>query len=43
LHEGLPAIGTGDGDLVIEELQPAGKKPMTGKAFLQGFKHWEIR
>ncbi len=43
LHEGLPAIGTGDGDLVIEELQLAGKKPMTGKAFLQGFKHWEIR
>jgi methionyl-tRNA formyltransferase len=43
LHEGLPAIGTGDGDLVIEELQPAGKKPMTGKAFLQGFKNWEMR
>ncbi len=43
LDQGLPAIGTGHGDLVIEELQPAGKKPMTGKAFLQGFKNWEIR
>lgn len=41
LNKGFPAIGTGDGDLVIEELQPAGKKPMTGKAFLQGFKNWE--
>jgi methionyl-tRNA formyltransferase len=38
--EGFPAIGTCEGDLVIEELQPAGKKPMNGKVFLNGFRHW---
>ncbi len=41
VRDGLPAIGTGHGDFVIEELQPAGKKPMLGKAFLQGYKYWE--
>ncbi len=34
--EGLPAIGTADGLLVFDELQPAGKKSMPGKAFLGG-------
>jgi methionyl-tRNA formyltransferase len=38
--EGYPAIGTSEGDLLIEELQPAGKKPMNGKVFLNGFRHW---
>jgi methionyl-tRNA formyltransferase len=40
IYKGLPAIGTGDGLLVLEELQPAGKKPMSGKAFLQGARNW---
>lgn len=31
-----PAIGTGDGILVLDIVQPAGKKPMPGKAFLAG-------
>lgn len=38
--DGLPAIGTGDGLLVFDELQPAGKKSMPGKAFLAGGRAW---
>jgi methionyl-tRNA formyltransferase len=37
---GLPVIGTADGLLVLEEVQPAGKKAMPGKVFLQGARHW---
>ena len=38
--EGRPAVGTGEGILVLEEVQPAGKKPMPGKAFLAGAREW---
>jgi methionyl-tRNA formyltransferase len=38
--EGLPAIGTADGLIVFDGLQPAGKKPMPGKAFLAGARDW---
>ena len=38
--DGLPALGTIDGLLVFDELQPAGKKPMPGKAFLAGARTW---
>lgn len=38
--DGLPAVGTSDGLLVLEEVQPAGKKPMPGKAFLAGARNW---
>lgn len=31
-----PAVGTGSGLLVLDEVQPAGKKPMSGQAFAQG-------
>jgi methionyl-tRNA formyltransferase len=37
---GLPAIGTGAGLLVLDEVQPAGKKSMPGKAFLAGAREW---
>jgi methionyl-tRNA formyltransferase len=37
----LPAICTGQGLLVLEALQPAGKRSMTGKDFLHGAKNWE--
>jgi methionyl-tRNA formyltransferase len=41
---GLPALLCGDGAwLVLDELQPAGKKPMTGKAFLAGARGWNTR
>jgi methionyl-tRNA formyltransferase len=39
--EGVPAIGTGAGVLVLDQIQPAGKKPMDGKSFLAGGRTWE--
>ncbi len=38
--EGRPALGCGEGILLLEEVQPAGKKPMPGKAFLAGARDW---
>ena len=38
--EGVPAVGTGAGVLVLDEIQPAGKKPMDGKSFLAGGREW---
>lgn len=40
--EGRPALGCGEGVLILEEVQPAGKKPMPGKAFLVGARNWGI-
>ena len=40
--EGHPALGTGEGILILEEVQPAGKKSMPGKAFLAGARDWSI-
>ncbi len=40
LHQGMPAIGTGEGLLVLEEIQCAGKKAMDCKAFLAGYRDW---
>jgi methionyl-tRNA formyltransferase len=34
--EGLPAVGTNQGLLVLDILQPAGRKPMPGDAFMRG-------
>ena len=39
--EGLPAVGTGEGLLVLDEVQPAGKRPMAGDVFLHGARGWE--
>lgn len=35
-HAGYPAIGTADGLLVLELVQPAGRKTMGGDSFLRG-------
>lgn len=35
-----PAIGARGGLLVLDEVQPAGKKTMSGKSFLAGARHW---
>lgn len=35
-----PAVVCQDGALVLEEVQPAGKKAMSGKSFLLGAKNW---
>jgi len=40
IQQGLPALGTVAGWLVIDEVQPAGKKSMHGKVFLQGARAW---
>ena len=40
VHQDLPAIAASQGLLVLDEVQPAGKKPMPGKVFLQGAKNW---
>ena len=39
--EGRPAIMSADGALVLDEVQPAGKKAMPGKSFLSGARDWE--
>jgi methionyl-tRNA formyltransferase len=40
VSEGKPAFGTGAGILVLDELQPAGKRRMTGEEFLRGNRGW---
>ena len=37
---GLPAVGTSDGVLILDEVQLAGKKRMAGKSFLAGARDW---
>jgi methionyl-tRNA formyltransferase len=34
--DGLPAMTTSDGTLVLDRVQPVGKKPMAGAAFIRG-------
>jgi len=36
IHQKFPAVGTAGGLLVLDVVQPAGKKPMPGSAFLAG-------
>jgi methionyl-tRNA formyltransferase len=40
IYEGQAGIGTGNGLLILDEIQPAGKKSMTGRAFLTGARGW---
>ncbi|HVF26518.1 MAG TPA: methionyl-tRNA formyltransferase, partial [Anaerolineales bacterium] len=35
-----PAVIARDGLLILDEVQPAGKKPMSGKSFLAGAREW---
>jgi len=37
---GRPAVMSADGALVLDEIQPAGKKVMSGKSFLAGARGW---
>lgn len=37
---GFPIIGTSRGGLMLELVQPAGKKVMSGKIFLNGYRNW---
>lgn len=40
VYGGYPCVGTTKGDLVLLELQPAGKKWMDGKDFIRGARNW---
>lgn len=40
IFEGLPGVAANPGILLFEEVQPPGKKPMDGAAFLLGARHW---
>ena len=40
VYQNQPAIGAQGGLLVLEEVQPAGKKSMSGKSFLAGARNW---
>lgn len=40
IQDGFPAVFTAEGILVLEEVQPAGKKTIPGKDFLQGARNW---
>jgi methionyl-tRNA formyltransferase len=39
-YEGRPAVGSENGLLILDKVQPAGKKSMSGKAFLSGARGW---
>lgn len=38
--DGLPALATQDGLLLFEQVQPAGKRVMSGETFLNGARDW---
>ncbi len=40
--DGFPCAVTGDGIILFTEVQPAGKKVMSGKDFLLGNKDWGL-
>jgi len=43
VYKGQAAVRTGNGVLILDEVQPAGKRPMSGKAFIAGVRSWEIQ
>jgi methionyl-tRNA formyltransferase len=40
VYQGLPAFGTAQGLLVLDEVQPSGRRSMPGAAFLRGARDW---
>lgn len=40
IQEGYPAVGTSDGLLILDKVQPAGKRTMPGELFLRGARDW---
>jgi methionyl-tRNA formyltransferase len=41
IYRDQPAVGAGGGLLILDEVQPAGKKTMSGKSFLSGARNWQ--
>ena len=41
VYRGQPAVGARGGLFILDDVQPAGKKSMSGKAFLSGARNWE--
>jgi methionyl-tRNA formyltransferase len=41
VQDGLPGVATPQGTLLLEEVQPAGKRPLPGADFLRGARGWE--
>ena len=41
VYRGLPAVMTGEDALVFDEIQSAGRKVLSGKDFLSGYRNWE--
>jgi methionyl-tRNA formyltransferase len=40
IYEDQPAVGAGGEIFILDEVQPAGKKSMSGKSFLAGARYW---
>lgn len=40
VHKDLPALAAAQGLLILDEVQPPGKKPMSGADFLRGARDW---
>ena len=40
VYQGQPAVGARGGLLILDQVQPAAKKTMSGKAFLSGTRNW---
>ncbi|HSB00874.1 MAG TPA: methionyl-tRNA formyltransferase [Anaerolineales bacterium] len=40
VYRDQPAVAARGGLLILDEVQPAGKKPMSGKSFLSGARNW---
>jgi methionyl-tRNA formyltransferase len=40
VRDGFPAVAASAGIIIFDEVQPAGKKSMPGKAFLAGARGW---
>ncbi len=40
VYRGQPAVRARGGLLILDEVQPPGKKPMSGKSFLAGARNW---
>jgi methionyl-tRNA formyltransferase len=43
VYRDQPAVGAGGRLLILDEVQPSGKKPMSGKSFLSGARNWAWR